>query len=285
MGGWDFSILWHAGQAVLAGQNPYCVLFFYYPLPFTYALVVFAVLPEQVSFWTWVAVNVALLIVVFRRRFWHWLLFVPVLHMLSSGNFDLLLWTMERGVGRHWRGAFLGALLTLKPQAAFLLLPWHLYDWLRHDRSVLVRWAILTILLWATPLLSQPNWVMDWISVVPRLTQFTFSNSPGLFSLLKAWPQLRIPVAMGALAVFVWGIRQSKEIARAGAVLASPIGLFYQTLALLACAPAWLLVPVSIIAAALTVATQTFIPFTLIPLAVLAWHLRARRVHRTVVPT
>jgi hypothetical protein len=89
---------------------------------------------------------------------------------------------------------------------------------------------------------------------------------------------------MAALAVFVWGILQSKEIARAGAVLASPIGLFYQTMALLGCAPPWLLVPVSIMAAALTVATQTFIPFTLIPLAVLAWHLHARRAHWPAEP-
>jgi hypothetical protein len=285
MNGWDFSILWHAGQAVLAGQSPYSVAFFYYPLPFAYALVTFALLPESVSFWLWVALNVGLLILVFRRRFWTWLFYVPMLHMLSSGNVDFFWWVMERGLGRHWRGAIIGALMTLKPQVAILLLPWHLFDWLRHERSVLARWALLTFLLWAAPLAWDPGWITDWLSATPNLNIQTATNSPGLFSLLKAWPQLLIPVMVCAAAIFLWGIWQENEVVRASAVLASPIGMFYQTMALLGCAPPWLLVPTSLVAAALSIATNTFIPFILIPLAVIAWHVRTQRVHPVPLPT
>lgn len=259
MNGWDFSIIWHAGQAVLAGQNPYSVRFFYYPLPFAYAVATFALLPEPVSFGLWVAVNLLLLIIVFRKRFLLWLLYFPMLHMFSSGKVDFFWWVLERGLGRHWRGAVLGALMTLKPQVAFLLLTWHLFDWLRHDRSVLARWAILTILLWGTPLLWEPGWIGDWLSVTPSLTQHTAGNSPGLFSLLKAWPQLLIPVVVGAAAVFAWGLWQTKEIARASAVLASPIGMFYQTMALLGCASTWLLVPASVTAAALSIMSHVVV--------------------------
>jgi len=272
MNGWDFSILWEAGRAVLSGQTPYSTAFFYYPLPFAYALAILALLPEKVSFGLWIVVNLLILVAAFRRTFWHWILYAPVLHMLSSGNVDLLFWAMERGLGRHWRGAILGALITLKPQVAVVLLPWHLLDWLRNDRSTLGRWVVLTTLLWTTPLVWHPSWLAEWLRASPDLSLHAASNSPGLFSLLNAWPRLAIPLAIVAAALFAWGQFQGKETARASALLGSPIGLFYQTMAVLGCAPAPLLVPISLLAVVLSVASRTFIPFALLPLAVMAWH-------------
>jgi len=286
MNGWDFSILWQAGRAVLAGGNPYSSGYFYYPLPFAYGTAILALLPERLSFWLWIAANLLILIVVFRRSFWHWIFFLPILHMLSSGNVDLLFWVMARGLGRHWRGAVLGALITLKPQVALLLLPWHLLDWLRSDRLTLGRWAVITTLLWATPLLWRPSWIAEWTEATPDLSWLTASNSPGLFGSLKVWPFLAIPLALVAVALFAWGIRQRDEIARACALLASPVGMFYQTMALLDCAPAAVLVPISLLAAVVSLASGTFIPFMLLPLAVIAWHMsRARRGPEGSVPS
>src|SRR5882724_7961671 len=100
MNGWDFSIFWHVGQAVLHGQDPYSIANFFYPLPFAYVLAIFAILPEQLAFWLWIALNIGTLVYFFRRRFWQWLLYVPVLHLLSAGQLDLFFWALERGINK-----------------------------------------------------------------------------------------------------------------------------------------------------------------------------------------
>lgn len=278
MNGWDFSILWAAGQAVLQKQDPYSLAHFYYPLPFAYGLAGIAIFPLPVAYGLWLAVNLGLLVFFFRRRFWQWMLYVPVLHLFSSGQVELLWWSMERGMGRHWRGALLGALITLKPQTALLLLPWHLLDWLRYDRRTLIRWTGLTVLIWGLPLLWRPQWISDWMQSTPPYELLSASNTPGLFSLLRLFPALWPALAIVAVAIFLWGQWQSKETARATALLSSPVGLFYSAMALLDCAPAWLLTPLSILAAGLSLLTQTFIPFVMLPLAVIGWQIGGKMV-------
>lgn len=276
MNGWDFSILWDAGQAVLQGQDPYTVPHFFYPIHVAYIWAVFALLPTQVSFWIWISLNLGLLVLIFRKTFWQWLLYVPILHMMSSGQVDLFLWSLETGMQRSWRGVFWGAMITLKPQAALLLLPWHLLDWLYHDRKILLRWGMATILLWMAPLIWYPNWIAVWLNAAPSYTILSASNTPGLFSLLRLYPALWLALASIALVIFVWGQFQSKEIARAAAVFSSPLGLFYSVMALLGCAPAWILTPLSLLSAFLSLMTNTFIPFILLPLAVLGFQLWRR---------
>lgn len=273
MGGWDFSIFWLAAQAILHGQSPYSVSNFYNPLPFAYGFIPLALLPQQAAFLIWLACNLIILIVCLRRRFWQWMLYLPMLHLFSSGQVELLWWAMERGINRGWRGAILGAIMTLKPQSAMVLLSWHLLDWLRHDRKTFVRWLGLTLLLWGIPTLLNPGWIGEWRANLPTSTwQESAGNAPGIFSLLRIapgiWPILLVIAAL----IYIWGQFQSKPVARAAAMLASPLGLFYSTLALVDTAPAWLLVPASLIATVLSFATNTFIGFAALPLLVIIWH-------------
>jgi hypothetical protein len=277
MNGWDFSILWAAGRAVLLGQDLYNVAHFFYPLPFAYILAGVATMPLPVAYWLWLAFNLGLLVYFFRRDFWQWLLFVPVLHLFSSGQVELVWWGMERGMGRHWRGALLGSLITLKPQTAVLLLPWHVVDWLRYDRPTLFRWIGLTSLIWGVPLLWRPGWILEWLAATPPYRLLSASNSPGIFSLIRLLPALWPVLAVAAVAIFLWGQWQSKEIARATALVSSPVGLFYSTMALLGCAPAWLLTPLSLLATGLSLLTRTFIPFLTLPLAVVGWQVWRKR--------
>lgn len=272
MGGWDFTVFWLAGQAILRGESPYSVPYFYYPLPAAYGFSLLALLPLPVSFVLWTLFNLGLLIVFFRKKFWHWLFYTPVLHMFSSGQVELLWWSMECYISRNLLGALLAAIITLKPQNALILLPWHLYDWLRNDRRLLIYWFGFTVLIWGSPLLWYQNWLLDWLQAVPSNGLSSAMNAPGIFSLLSLkkswWPIL----AVMALIIFIWGQMQSKQVARSCALLASPGGLFYTTLTLLGCAPALLLVPISILAVVLTLLTRTFIPFLMLPLAVILWH-------------
>ena len=278
MNGWDFHILWEAGRAVLSGQNPYSVEFFFYPLPFAYFMAVLGLFPFGAAFALWAIMNLGLLIAAFRRRFIFWLLYVPVLHLFSAGQVGLLFWSLERGINRSLRGALLGALMTLQPQAALILLPWHLFDWLRHDRRTLLYWLGMSLALWGVPLLWFPTWPQEWLASTPRADLIvTLSNTPGIFSLLQIAPGLLVVLAPLAVGIALWGLTQNKMMSRACIMLASPVGLFYSTIYMLGAAPALLLVPLSIAAAALSILANTFIPFLSLPLAVAIWQWRQRK--------
>ncbi len=273
MGGWDFSIFWAAGNAILAGQSPYDVAHFYYPLPFAYFLAIFALLPKQISLILWLALNVSLLMLAFRREFWNWLFYAPFLHMLSAGQSGFLFWSLERAIGSHWRTPIIAALITLKPQAALILLPWHILGWLRHDRKTALRFLLAIGLIWGLPLIWRPRWPIEWWNSLPSNFVLSAANTPGVFSLTKLFPAL-FPIALIVAAlVFVWGQFQSKEIGRAAALLASPFGLFFSTIALIGCAPARLMTPASLIAVVLSIITESFIPFIALPLIVIGYGL------------
>ena len=277
MTGWDFSIFWLAGHAVLTGQDPYSIQYFYYPLPAAYIFAIFALLPIEISFGVWIGVNLAFLILIFKKDFWQWLLYTPLLHQFSSGQIELLLWFMERGIGRNWKGAILGALITLKPQAAVILLSWHLVNWIRYDRKTFFRWLLLTIILWGSPVLWSPNWILEWWNSTYGINVISVQNSPSLFSLLKLSESLLLPIILISIAVYFLGIFRNKEISRACATLASPVDLFYSTLALIDTAPPWVLVPVSLFSVILVLITKTFIPFILLSFAVLGWQVLGRK--------
>ena len=283
MNGWDFSVFWQAGQAILQGQDPYSVEGFFYPLPFAYILILIALLPLSIAFAIWLVCNIAMLVIVFRRDFWKWLFYLPVLHTFSSGQNSLLWWFLALGLGRHWRGAIIGAFMTLKPQTALVLLSWHILDWLRHDRPTFMRWLCLTALIWSLPMLLRPDWISDWLEMSSGGIQQAAINSPGLFSLLRLMPDLWLLIVIIAIPLYIWGQFQSIPVARATALLASPLGLFYETMTLMGMAPAWLLVPLSLVATGFAFITHTFMPFLALPLVVIGWDYRQKRSIRTYI--
>jgi hypothetical protein len=184
-----------------------------------------------------------------------------------------LFWSLERGMSSTWRTPIFAALITLKPQAAIILLPWHILGWLRFDRKTALRFLLATGIIWGLPLIWSPEWPIEWWNSLPSNFMLSAGNSPGVFSLTKLFPAV-FPLAMVvAVSVFVWGQFQSKEIGRATAVLASPFGLFYSTIALIGCAPARLMTPASLVVVALTIISQSFIPFIILPLIVIAYNL------------
>ncbi len=261
---------------MLLHQDPYLVKNFYYPLPFAYLMAPLALLPQWPAFFLWLGVNLVLLFTLLRRRALHWLLYAPVLHQLSSGQIELVLWAMAQVLQTGWKSAMVGALITLKPQAALIYLPWHMIQWWRSDKRTFGWWLVFTALLWALPMLWQPKWLFHWLDAKPDVNVASASNSPGIFSLLSiapfAWPL----VALVGLGIFIWGQWQRKEVARACAVLGSPLGLFYSTMPLLDCAPARWMVPASLAAAGLSLWVKNFIPFASLPILVMLWHLKLK---------
>jgi hypothetical protein len=286
MNGWDFGIMWMAGRALLEGRDPYSISEFYYPLPYAYFMALLALIPQQIAFGLWVIICFALLVYFLRKPFWHWLFYVPLLHLFSAGQNEIIWWGLERMMQRGWRGAIWGAFITLKPQTALVLLPYHLMDWLRHDRRTFVRWLGCAAVLWGMPLLWAPNWLGDWLRARAQ-TDFMLSasNAPSIFSLLKNFPTLLPLLIFVAIGLLLWGIWQNREVSRAALMLASPVGLYYTTFALMGTAPARLLVPLSILAAILTIVLRSFAAFALLPLAVLIYHQRRQPVKSALPPT
>lgn len=240
----------------------------------------------------WGVINLGLLIYAFRKDFWKWIFYFPVLHEFSAGQVELMFWTIERQIKPGWRGAILGALLTMKPQSAIILLPWHLFDWLKHDRKTLAKWVLSTGILWGLPLLWRPDWIQTWL--VGRGGDanliYSASVSTGLFSILRP---LGLPLvapysssvlisvsilAVIAVVIFIVGqLQPSKEIAKACASIANPLGLLYTQMTLMGTAPAWLLVPVNLLSVGLALASGNFVPCLAVPISVIAWHLWKQR--------
>lgn len=276
----DFHIIWEGGRALLEGRSPYSVADFFYPLPFVYFIAILALLPVMVALVVWLAANAAFFVAVFRKRFWHWLFYFPVLHLLLSGQNELLWWGLALFLRRGTGSAALAAFMTFKPQTAVILLPYHLWRWLRKDRRTLLQFVGFTALFWGLPLLWAPNWFAEWRGAT-RLEDDpigTFINSPGIFSLLAVDERLLPVLVVIAVTLVIWGLLQKHEaVTRAALTLASPVGLFYTQMSLLGAAPAWLLVPLSLLAMVGTLLVVNWIPFLLVPLAVIIWHKVVRK--------
>jgi hypothetical protein len=292
---YDFSINYFAGLLLLHGADPYSNLLYRYPFPFTYFWALMALPGEQampLMFIIWGVINVGFLIYAFRKDFWKWIFYFPVLHELSAGQVELMFWTMERNIKPGWRGAILGALLTMKPQSGLILLPWHLVDWLRHDRPTFIKWLVSTAVLWGLPLLWRPDWIHTWL--VGRSGDanliYSASVSTGIFSVLRLTGQPLTPpfstsllIILGiliviALIIYIVGqFQPSLEIGKACALFVSPLGLLYTQMTVMGTAPAWLLVPINLLSVALALITGNFVPCLMVPTAVIVWHVWKRR--------
>jgi len=216
MGGYDFGILWQAGRAVWLGRDPYRVSGFYYPLPVAYIFALLAPLPRQPALWVLMALNLALLGWRLRRQIVERALYFPLLHLFSSGQVDLVLWALGSRLRTGWRSALAGAVITLKPQVAFIVLPWTLWRWLREDRGTLGMWAALPVGLWGCLLPIDPTWPRRWQAVVPPLGSLSRGNSPGLWSLERLWPRAWPVLLALSAAAFVWGLFQSRPVELGG---------------------------------------------------------------------
>lgn len=275
----DFAVFWNVGQAILHGQPPYAVPLSWYPLPLAYLFAVFALFPPGPAFLLFLALQLALLIAVFRRQAPFWALYFPLLQVLGMGQLDFLFWCADHAIElaesrRTWLGPALAALITLKPQVALIFLPYHLLRWNKKER---LRFVLFTALLWGLPLLWSPTWITDWLTAVRQAPAGMTWLTPGLWQ--YGWP-LPLSVAFAGMLV-IWGLRQRKEVQRACLLLSSPIGLTYGLTALVDCAPVYLLAPIAAVAGIAGLRWQTLALFPVVGVAVIGWHVyQDRRVIR-----
>lgn len=293
--GWDFSIFWEIGRAILEGRNPYAVEFSRYPPATAFFFALFGLLPFVASFVVWSTLNVGLYLYGLRqaRLGWKglaWLLYTPFLFNLLTGQIDVIFWWaafyLVKGPASPseatpqpawknwdaWRPALAGAFLTLKPQLAAVLLPWYLVRWLRGERGLLWRWLGITALIHALPLLYDPGIYGRWLAALSGVSEMKMGVSAGVFAFgLLGLPTLFL-AAVG-LALAVWGLFQSEPTSRAAQLCAFPITIWYDDVLLTGIGPAWLMVPLSWAAFISAGMVQNSLPLVAIPVAALGFRL------------
>jgi hypothetical protein len=276
--GFDFYNFWHTGQAVLAGNGPYSVPDSFYPPAMAYIFTILALLPFNLGFGLWTGVN----LILFRKtvlRFqkgWGgiaWLAFAPVTFIFLTGQIDILfLWLAGFLTSKGWKAILAGVLVTLKPQIAFIVLPWFLLQWMLHERPQLLWWAAGTVTLHTLPLLVDPLIYHKWLASAGGESSWRLAASPGVFSLTNLDVPL-VVIGILAVAIVILGfiILRNPMFSRTAQVLAMPAGLWYESVFLIGSTPWWLLVPISW--ATFIVANQIHnnYPFVLIPLVSFIW--------------
>ena len=185
--GFDFSVFWETGRALLEGRDPYSVHLSAYPPAAAYFYALFALIPMAYAFPLWCGANILFLYDTLRRRglareFPAWLASTPALFILLSGQIDLLYLWLANFILAEGRWAVLAAVLvTLKPQVAFVVLPWHLLRWLRFHPKRLFAWAGMCLLLHGFPLLNDPNVYQRWLACCKVSPAGVLRSAPACF--------------------------------------------------------------------------------------------------------
>jgi hypothetical protein len=279
--GFDFQNFWNVGRMVLSGQDPYSIVLSYYPPAATYFFAILACIPFPISFGLWTGTNFVMLLHLLRRlkqgwRAYTWLGFAPVPFILLTGQLDLFFfWFASFLTAGGWKAALCGAIVTLKPQVAFIVLPWYILQWVIHDRKQLLRWGGFTALLYGFPLLLDVHSYLKWYASIHNESGWRLLASPGVFALTNLGIPLGIIILI-ALVVIIIGLRKDSITSWAAQILALPMGLWYEDILLLGSVPWWLVVPGSWVAFYLALIWHTNIPFVYIPVAVFCWRVWAK---------
>ena len=261
---------------MLAGHGPYSVPFSFYPPAMAYLFAVLGLLPFNLSYGLWTGLNLILFqrsIVRFQKG-WRgiaWLAFAPAPFILLTGQIDILfLWLAGFLSSGGWKAVLAGILVTLKPQVAFIVLPWFLLQWILRQRRQFLWWAAGTVTLHALPLLVDPLIYQKWLAAASGETSWRLAASPGLFALTN----LNIPlvlIGILAAAIVLFGLQRTAMFSKAAQLLALPAGLWYENVLLIGSTPWWLLIPVSWVAFIAGTQVHSNYPFVLIPLASFIW--------------
>lgn len=281
MFGGDFRVYWNTGLAVLRGLSPYTASGSFYPPLTSYLFALTALLPPVVGYGLWGLANAAMLVHIGKgRRALAWVLFLPVLFMFLSGNIDLLAVWASQFLGRKgWKSIGAVVLICLKPQMAFVLLPFWLWKWLREDRLRLVHTGTIVFALNMLPYAIRPTVFREWVMAV-RLynTGANVGTEPGLWQFAAGHPALVLPILAVSVLIVLLAVLviRAEPVVRAVMILAMPAGHGYDSATLAIQAPAWLMVPVSWFGAYVAWTHGSAFGHMLMPVAVIAWALYLR---------
>jgi len=197
---YDFHLFYMGARAILEGTSPYQMWDFNGPYPLAVFFVPLALLPEPLAYFTFLGANLLLgwKLLGVRKGIWAVISF-PVLFCLFVGQVDFLL-TLLVLAGSPWT---LG-LLIIKPQLAFVFVPWLLRKFSPRDY---LKASLPALILLALSFILDPGWVQDWIAGSPGLQNYS-GHASNIYWL--------VPNFWRTIATFI------------GIILALPVGLFFK---------------------------------------------------------
>jgi hypothetical protein len=276
----DLLYFWNIARAILQGLGPYSVTNVYPPAT-SYLFVLFGLVSFQIAAWTWAGVNLLTTLDIIRRLpatrlRWLWLLFSPLVFIVLDGQNDLVfLWLALNLERKDWRAGVAAGLMLLKPQIAFVVLPWYLIRWLLHDRKQILRFMGMAVVLAVFPLVIRPTVYAEYLVAAQAQTGLRVAASPGFFAFTTFAVPIWIPALLGGLFALA-GLWLDVRSSWAAQLLALPGGRWYDSVLLLNAAPVWFAVPLSWLTCALAAWLKNSVPLMLIPVGILLWRLLAK---------
>jgi hypothetical protein len=271
--GKDFYIFWQFGQAILSGQDFYSSPEALYPPAMLFFFIPLAIFPFQIAYAFWTGLSFILFYIASKKTTstvpWIWFLFSPTVFILMTGQIDIIFFWLSTFLNddQSWKKILAATLITLKPQLAFVLLPWWLFQWIKTSPKMIVTWLLACAGLHGFPLLLDINIYDKWLNSLSNYTESRIVLSPGLFS----FTSLNVPIwliSLIILPIFILGFKNSFFQSKAANLLALPMGIWYDSILLTASTSPKILIPVSWAAFILAVVTKSSIPFLSIPLLV-----------------
>lgn len=285
--GWDFDVFWYVGREVLIDGEPYSVIGSLYPPAALIPFAVMALIPRRLGFGIWILVQIVILMkLVSPKKALLWIFYMPVLLVIAAGQLDLALLFIATSIYRPtrapWHAPVLAAAITIKPQVAFVLLPWLLVRWTKAAVTGVDRRALPLFLTSVSALHLVPALLFGWdiyaawFNAASGFITTSAQVTPGLFSLVVLgvpWPILALLAF--PLAILFW-ILADEPTARTANLLALPVGHYYSSVLMTDLAPWWFMIPLSWLALLMAHIAGAFYPLVMIPLGVLGWRYKLR---------
>lgn len=248
--GKDFYVFWQIGRAILEGLPFYSVPESLYPPATLFFFIPLGIFPFPLAYAIWSGLNVVLYILSIRvyskENPIGWFFFTPTIFILMTGQNDILfLWfsTFLKS-DQVWKRVLGAAFLTLKPQVAFIVLPWTLIRWIREQPKTFLYWVASCLVIHGFPLIFDSSIYSKWLNSTQPYSENRMLLSPGLFGLTNFSISVWV-ISIFAIAIIIFGLIKTEAISRTSQILALPLGIWYENVFLLGSVSWKWLVPIS----------------------------------------
>ncbi len=270
--GKDFFVFWQIAQSILSGASLYSTPESLYPPAMLLLFTPLGLLPFNIAFGLWSGLNVILYI--FSVRFFTkenllaWFFYTPALFILLTGQIDIIfLWVSTFLISKQtWKKVLAAVILTLKPQIAFIVLPWLLIRWIKQQPKTILFWLVGCIFLHGLPLIIDPGIYTKWLEATQAYSSDRILLSPGVFGLANFEVPIWLLIVF-AIVIMVFGLFQNEKLSRNAQIIALPMGIWYENVFLVGAASWKWLVPISWICYVLAYFLKTSVILILIPIS------------------
>ena len=248
--GKDFYVFWQIGRAILEGIPLYSIPESLYPPATLFFFIPLGLLPFTVSYALWTGLNVVLyslsIRVFSKEKPLGWFFYSPAIFVMMTGQNDIVFLWFSTLLSSDvvWKRVLGATLLTLKPQIAFIVLPWTLLQWVKKQPKTLFYWFVSCLVLHGFPMLFDASIYSKWLNSTQPYSENRLLLSPGLFGFTNFSVPIWV-ISFFAIAVIIFGLLKTDAISRTAQILALPLGIWYENVFLVGNVSWKWLVPIS----------------------------------------